>query len=231
MSYQCPGSGLTASIRHYEDRVGHCRVCGAQVDVTNYVAGIHESDIDRLPQPHEDIQGVDRSGSWLLALGEPAVAHRDALIALAMHLYQAVLVGNPAPRVARMYKRISCPQVGDLVVVRDGVRGDVERRSKSLGFLVANRVEWGQTDDEWEAELAGGDVDASERGVEPDAWYVQYGSAPVDVCRWTNCSLITVPVDNRMFDHPVGARDADGSVTLTRDDVLDGLADAGFSLS
>ena len=39
-----------------------------------------------------------------------------------------------------------------------------------------------------------GEVESDEdRAVEPRACYVQYGPEPVDVCRWTNCTLVAIP--------------------------------------
>jgi len=187
-------------------------------------------------QPYEDIVGIDRD-NWLLSLDMRAVAHRDALRVLAHHLHTACLVGNPAPNVQRMYERITRPQVGDLVVeissfYRRRSLGDdawLDHRTKALGILLEHRREWWQTDEEWQREITE-DPDLADDGrVTDDAWYVQYGQAAADVCRWTNCDFIVVPMDSDEFRKPVGHHDGNG-VTLTRSDLLGALADSGFAL-
>lgn len=184
-------------------------------------------------QPHEDIVGIDRSGDWLLSLNKKAVAHRDALIAMAAHLYAATLVGNPAPVVRRMADRIRVPQIGDLVV-EDGARyprRDPEgTRRTGFGYFVARRVEWAESDEDYAAYLVKepSEVDYP-RGTDT-AWYVQFGPEPQRICRWVNCSFITVPIDLNMFREPVGTPDGNG-VTITRNDLLGSLADSGFQLN
>lgn len=160
---------------------------------------------EQLLQPHEGVRGRDRTGDYLLSLDDRAVAHRDALISMAMLLRSACLVGQPAPVVKRMAARLNAPKVGDLVVEWMMAGRDVDTRLKAFGYLVAWRREWASTDEEWERwkrEEADGYrrlgfvhvVNDSERMVEPDAWYVQYGPDPGDVCRWSNCSFMALPV-------------------------------------
>lgn len=152
-------------------------------------------------QPHEGVQGTLRDDDDLLSLGDRAVAVRSVLIGLANHLYSAVLVGNPAPKVAAMYQRISNPKVGDLVVEMTALYGtNVERKIKGFGMLVAQRNEWDSTDAEWEAYCSENPEDAASDGRWTDeAWYVQYGPQPDDVCRWTNCRFIVVPRPDEQF--------------------------------
>jgi hypothetical protein len=152
------------------------------------------------PEPHEGIAGIDRSGDWLLSLDERAVAHRDALAGLSRHLYDACLVGNPAPKVVEMRERISEPAPGDFVWVLDAVgHRDVDTRVKGTGFLVAARREWWTTTAEWERMLADDERYADDERDTDMAWYVQYGPDPADVCRWTNCTVLVAPIDWRMF--------------------------------
>lgn len=185
-----------------------------------------------MKQPHEDIIGIDRTGDDLLSLDMRAVAHRQALTAMARHLMDAVSVGNPAPVVRRMSERIRSPQVGDFVLewmVGLSRRSDLDTRIKAHGYLVEKRQEWWTTDEEWEQRKAEeGWEDDEERSTDV-AWYVQYGPDPVDVCRWTNCSFIMVPIDPAEFTHPIGTRDGN-VVVVTRDDLLGSLADSGFHL-
>ena len=154
-----------------------------------------------LLQPHEGVVGADRE-DWLLDLDMRALPHRDALASLAFHLQTASCVGNAAPNTKRVWDRISKPQVGDLVVEYTYwfPNRDVDHRAKSLGILVEKRVEWACSDEEW-ARWEAEDPEAydGERPVERDAWYVQYGSAAADICRWTNCMFLAVPIEPREF--------------------------------
>src|SRR5215467_3292917 len=149
--------------------------------------------VPRYQQPREDVVGIDRTGDDLLSLDERAVAHWNALIAMAKHLRTACGVGNPAPIVADIGKRIHNPQVGDLVVECTRViwghrRTSDDDRLKGLGYLVEHRTEWAHTDDEWQRALTEDGYEADERPTD-EAWYVQYGPDPGDVCRWTNCDF------------------------------------------
>jgi hypothetical protein len=182
------------------------------------------------PQPREGIVGVDRSSDWLLSLDERATPHRDAILAITHHLYHACLVGHPTPNVERMYGRITDPQPGDFVYVRDRAADrDVAIRTMALGYLLTHRREWWESDEQWVAIKAErGETDADRRT--DHAWYVQYGPNPDAVCRWTNCTVVAVPIDRGMFNQPAGTRNPDGSMTVTRDDLLGVLADDGFRL-
>lgn len=183
------------------------------------------------PQPYEGIAGTDRDDD-LLSLEDEAVPRRLLMHGMAGVLRDAVLVGNPAPRVARMWERMKDPQPGDLVAETSTFhRADEDTRIKALGILVAHRVEWWQTDGEWAAAMA--DEPAELRGngnrATDHAWYVQYGPQAGDICRWVNCEFITVLTGPSGYDVPVGTRDG-GGVTLTRNDLLGALADSGFAL-
>jgi hypothetical protein len=200
------------------------------------------------PQPHEGIRGTDREDD-LLSLEEAAVPRRMMMGGMAKCLRDAVLVGNQAPVVRRMWERMKDPQPGDLVIETSTFyRRDEDDRIKAMGILVAHRVEWWQTDAEWAAEveqeraayeefLRGSYSQPGDGPFDPStcvrttdhAWYVQYGSAAADICRWVNCEFIMIPSDSPVFRAEVGTRDGNG-VTLTRDDVIGGLADAGFTL-
>lgn len=196
------------------------------------------------PQPYEGIAGTRREDD-LLSLEDAAIPRRLMMAGLADCLWGAVLVGNPAPVVSRMSERIMNPQPGDLVLVTDSRYRDEDTRIKGFGILLAHRTEWMQTDEELAASIAEMRADetlskdwgekyiaALESGEErtaDEAWYVQYGPEPGDICRWMNCSLIAVPTERRQFDKPVGTRDGN-AVTFTRDDILGGMADSGFAL-
>lgn len=192
-----------------------------------------QPDPQQYKQPYEGISGLDRD-DLLLSLDEAALTHRDALIAMVRHLQTATMVGNPAPVVERMNERIRTPQPGDLVV--EASRGlyarDPETRYKALGILLEKRREWWHTDEEWEAQRA----EEVAAGFEPDerptdtAWYVQYGPNAGAICRWTNCSFVTLPINVASFSEPYGVRDDRGGVTVTRTDLLASLADSGITL-
>ncbi len=207
------------------------------------------------PQPHEGITGADREADDLLSLDDKATARRMLMIGMAECLHQAALVGNPAPVVKRMYGRMKDPQPGDLVLELSSLgvsrrRPDgLDQQVKAFGILLAHRREWWQTDEEWAARVEEERIAHEEflrsayshPGDEPfdpaqcerltdDAWYVQYGAAAGDVCRWTNCQFVAIPTDPRASEIPVGTRDGNG-VTFTRDDLISGLADSGFAIT
>lgn len=147
-----------------------------------------------LPVPREGITGTERT-DWLLELDTDAIPHRDALGAMAYHLIRASLVGNPAPITKKIYNRVSSPQVGDLVVEQSVMyRGGEDDRLKGFGILLAHREEWAETDEQYATWVAEEPYWSSvqERSV-VDAWYIQYGNAPVDVCRWTNSDFYAIP--------------------------------------
>lgn len=145
------------------------------------------------PDHHEGIRGTDRT-DWLLSLDENALAHRDAIAALAYHLEGATIVGNPAPSVANMNQRMRRPQVGDFVYERSMFRrDDVDTLLKRFGILLAVRTEWFTTNAVWEAEKTADPGLSDEDRNTDTAWYVQYGNSAGDVCRWANCRFTAVP--------------------------------------
>jgi len=181
------------------------------------------------PQPYEGVKGTDRSEDYLLSLDPKALSVRAVIMALAKHLGDATLVGNPAPRVARMRERMTAPQIGDLVVEESKALHSRDEIVKAQGFgiLLAVRDEWCVRDEDWEKEKTEYDLRDEDRAHDR-GWYVQYGCDPGDVCRWTDCSFMVVPTFED-FTLSVGTRSETG-VTLTRDDLLSSLGDAGFDL-
>jgi hypothetical protein len=201
------------------------------------------------PQPREGITGTPRDSDDLLSLDEKAVPRRFLMAGMAACIRTACLVGSPAPVVARMWQRMKDPQPGDLVVETSTIyRNDEDTRIKAFGILIAHRVEWDQTDEEWagviEEERAAheeflrgpyshpgdGPFDPSRcERLTDHAWYVQYGPQPADVCRWVNCEFMAIPSDPRETEFPAGVRDGNATV-FTRDSLLGALADSGFAL-
>jgi len=142
----------------------------------------------QLLEPHEGVRGVARDSDPILE----SVAASKLVANLGRHLYSATLVGNQAPKVTRLDARMHAPEVGDVIVVLDATySSDPDTIWKSVGYLVARREEWATTREVWDQEKLE-DPDAN-RWVEHEAWYIQYGPAPEDICRWTNCSVIAVP--------------------------------------
>ncbi len=201
------------------------------------------------PQPHEGITGTGRPG-WLLSLDDKAVPYRDAIIVLARHLQNTVLVGQPAPVVRRMGDRMRHPRVGDLVVTNMALMTrDPDTRLKGLGILIhAGRKEWYETDTEWEAFCAtertaacenhsgaeAGEIIAYTTGEDnratDTAFYVQYGPDAGDVCRWVNEMCTMVPVDVDSFSVDAAAERTGTNAIFTEDSLTGVLADSGFEL-
>jgi len=66
-----------------------------------------------------------------------------------------------------------------------------------MGYFLAEREEWAQTDESW-GSFKAGEVEAGYEVSEEDritdkASYIQYGPNPEDVCRWTNCRVWAIP--------------------------------------
>jgi len=160
--------------------------------------------MEHFKQPREGIVGTDRSDSDLLSLDMVAVAHRDALIAMAWHLNATTMDGHRAPIAAQIYQRLKSPRPGDLVVepVASRYSKDLDTRIKALGYLIEKREEWWLTDEDWEtAKVEDGGLTDEDRQTDV-AWYIQYGPDPVDICRWVNCTFITVPIRSDEFRSP-----------------------------
>lgn len=121
----------------------------------------------------------------ILSLQDEAMAARAALVAMSRHLQHATAVGRPAPIVADMRARLSSPAIGDLVVeVTSGYRQARARAGdwyRALGVLLLHRREL----------VDPGEGPGDE--LTDEAWYIQYGPAPDDVCRWANSDFEVVP--------------------------------------
>lgn len=200
------------------------------------------------PQPHEGITGTVRDQDGLLSLDDKALAVRRAMKGLACVLRSAVMVGSPAPVVERMSQRMRSPEPGDLVMETSTMRRDAEDWHRGFGILLAHRIEWASTDEQWAAGIEQARADhekflsgpygrpgdapfdpADHERWTDHAWYIQYGPEPVDICRWVNCEFMTVPVDRDFCRVAFGTRDG-SAVIVNRDDLLGSLADAGFRL-
>lgn len=166
-----------------------------------------------MKQPHEDIIGSDRTGDPLVSLQDEHLPVRSALIAVTRNLSTATLGGNPSPVVERMGERIRTPRAGDLVMERTTAFMRRPGWHRGFGYLVERRREWWHTNKEWAQELAEDGYTEHEPRPTDDAWYIQFGPAAVDICRWTDCSFLVVPVGNEDFSRPRG-RDGSG-VTFT----------------
>ncbi len=142
------------------------------------------------PQPREGVAGTLRDQDDLLSLDDAALPRRQAMMALAWHLHGATLRYGD-----KLGDRLRNPQIGDLVLETTSslLRSDEDRRVMGLGILLAHREERVQTDEEHAASIAAGEFSADDKRWHDDAWYVQYGPQPDDVCRWVNCRFVTVP--------------------------------------
>ncbi|MFD3523860.1 hypothetical protein [Streptomyces sp. NPDC058653] len=161
----------------------------------------------RYPKPREGVTGTERAEDDLLAIDDKSIARRLLTIGTVDALYAACLVGNPTPKVADMYARMTAPRPGDLVMELSTLRRKREPDSliKGFGILVDCREEWASTDEEWAAETASDqDLDPIRDRMTDRAWYIQYGPNAEDVCRWVNCEFIAVPtgLSAGMWDQP-----------------------------
>lgn len=161
-----------------------------------------------MKQPHESIEGQDlRHLGHLLCLGDEAQAHRALIVSTAHLAFRACLAINPTPMQIEIGDRLRHPRVGDLVFEETSFWGSWRRGHpqegnawcKGFGFLLDDRVEWAETDADWELHRAEwlNDLDDDQTGERPTdhAWYVQFGPMPEDVCRWVNCSFVAIPLD------------------------------------
>jgi hypothetical protein len=158
------------------------------------------------PQPYHDITGTDRTHDDLLSLTEPAMRRRVAILGDALELWKSALNGGLTESSRGLYRRMTRPGIGDLVVETIGMRyptrrdaqGDV-RAVTCFGILLGTRIEWACTDEDWRRYQDEGAADGyhlpNDARVTTEAAYVQYGPSADDICRWTNCSLIAMPPD------------------------------------
>jgi hypothetical protein len=149
-------------------------------------------------QPREGITGTTLPADHLLSLEEPAVACRRALLITAKQLSLMTCVGKPAPIVAEMFARMTAPRPGDLVFETGLPYRNEDDWYHGVGILLApSREEWMTTDADWEAYRAevladGGEASDEDRATDR-VFYIQYGPAAIDVCRWTNCEFLAIP--------------------------------------
>lgn len=156
------------------------------------------------PQPHEDIKGIDRTRDDLLVLTEAAMHRRLAMLNIAATLWKAALRGAHTDWGRPLYQRMANPEIGDLVVETVGMRTPTEKDAQGdarvvtcFGILLDSRTEWACTDEDWQRYREEGAADGypmpDDARITEEAAYVQYGPKAKDICRWANCSLITLP--------------------------------------
>jgi hypothetical protein len=166
---------------------------------------------DRWHEPHEGIIGTERDDD-LLDLAPEALRRRLIMCAMARAFHDAILVGNPVPIVKWMSERFRSSllgphnfQPGDLLIESTTLYGGDHREMWMRGFgtYITDRQEWATPIEEYEEWIAEQKAyyEDSPLNFHPEdyvrhtdhAWYIQYGSNPGDVCRWTNCSFSVVP--------------------------------------
>lgn len=132
-----------------------------------------------LPDAREGIVGRDLDPNGILSLQDDQVETRKLITNLARNLYSACLCAI-TPKLQEMFQRLDNPQPGDLVV--GASIPDSQKNYRGFGLLLAHRHErvWLEYEQEWTRE---------------DVWYVQYGPAAIDICRWTNASFTVVPTE------------------------------------
>lgn len=150
------------------------------------------------PQPHENVKGIDRTRDDLLSLDGPALRRRAVMMEMADKLWGLALQSPASPSGRSTYERMRDPRMGDLVMEVTSFRRlrDEETRTHGFGILLGKRKEWASTDEEWASLMADEPEDLRGNHNRPTdtAWYIQYGPKATDICRWTNCSFIAMPV-------------------------------------
>lgn len=156
------------------------------------------------PQPHENVQGVNRTRDDLLSLEGPAIPRRAVILTVAYQLWQATLRGAHTEQGRAAYDRMDQPRMGDLVAElgtarrpRFGTQAEANSMVEGFGIFLGEREEWTCSHEEWRAETE----QARREGIEytladratVKAMYVQYGPAATDICRWVNCSVMALP--------------------------------------
>jgi hypothetical protein len=109
--------------------------------------------VNEYKQPREDVRGEVRDGG-LLSLDDAALPARNLLVVVAHHLAGACLVGNPAPKVARLSERIRNPQLGDLVYETTTLFRREHPGGNAFGYLVERRREWWSTNQDLRVVMA-----------------------------------------------------------------------------
>jgi hypothetical protein len=161
--------------------------------------------MENWPQPYEGVKGVDRTRDDLLVLTEAAMHRRLVMLSMASLLWGAALDGAHTETGHDLYRRMSNPGIGDLVVETVGMRSPAKvdaqgdaRVVTCFGILLGSRTEWTCTDEDWQRYREEGAADGypmpDDARMTEEASYVQYGSSADDICRWANCSLIALPV-------------------------------------
>lgn len=130
-----------------------------------------------LPLPRQGIEGMELDPNGILSLHESHVETRRLIANLGQNLYLASLCAL-TPRLQEMSARLNNPQPGDLVV--GASIPDKDKHYRGLGYLLSHRYEkvWADYEQEW---------------LREDVWYVQYGPASDDICRWYNASFTVIP--------------------------------------
>lgn len=127
--------------------------------------------------------GVQRDDD-LLALADAAVAHRRALVTLAHTVLSFAHVGGTSPVCQDIWTRMRTPVPGDFVV--EWTKGMSPRADRDT-MVQANGI------------LLGHQREQIGDGESEDVWYVQYGPAPEDVCRWVNAEFFAFPINGERW--------------------------------
>lgn len=156
----------------------------------------------KVPEPH-GITGIDRSDDPLMRLDEASLHMRARFITM-MKVALLGTLGGTTPGAQALFQRMNNPCPADLVVEstralyqaeHDPLAGPV---IEGFGYLITARPEWATTRAEWEQLVADGVCSPDERLAEM-FHFIQYGPAPEDVARWSNCLLVSAITDMREF--------------------------------
>lgn len=134
----------------------------------------------------ERLRGTDRSGDPLLSLDGACIPLRRLLLSSLWYTnYLYGMAGSPIG--IDWQRRMRRPQVGELCFVTDHAispgAGD-DTIAKSFGYFLGEQREPVYDEKEW-AEVQDQYDDRKDCPTER-VFYIQYGPAPDDVCRWAN---------------------------------------------